>query len=88
MPILPLTAIIRDIMEMRLRLPELLKDAELTPYAAAKASGGRLDVSTLYRLVRKDGRVKYFAADMMEALCDVLNVSPGDLLERDHKRKR
>lgn len=87
MPILPLTVIMGDIMEMRLRLPELLTERQMTPYAAAKASNGRLDTSTLYRLVRQHGRVKYFAADMMEALCDVLNVSPGDLLERDKRRR-
>lgn len=75
-------------MDMRLRLPELFKERGLTPYAVAKASAGRIDQSTLYRLQRKRGRVEFFSAELLEALCDVLHVSPGELLERDGKRRR
>ena len=76
-------------MLMRIRLPELLLERGLTPYAVAKASGGRIDQSTLYRLQRKRGRVDLFSAELLEALCDVLGVEPGELLERDApKRKR
>jgi DNA-binding Xre family transcriptional regulator len=38
--------------------------------------------------VRLEGRVKTFDAELMEALCDVLDVEPGQLLERDKKRGR
>ena len=72
---------------MRLKLEELLEERGLTPYAAAKKSGDRLDASTLYRLIRNGGRPKFFANDLLEALCDVLDVAPGDLFERD-KRPR
>lgn len=75
-------------MEMRLRLPELLEDRGLTPYAVAKASAGRIDQSTLYRLQRKRGKVEFFKASLLEALCDVLKCNPGDLLERDRDGKR
>jgi len=40
-------------------------------------------LSTAYRLTRNRGVVKMFDADLLEALCDVLKVAPGQLLERD-----
>lgn len=70
-------------MLMRLRFPELLDARGLTPYALAKASEGRISESTAYRLTRMRGRVANFDAQMLEALCDVLGVEPGELLERD-----
>jgi predicted transcriptional regulator len=45
-------------MGIRLRLPQLLAEHETTAYALAKRSRGRLDPSTLYRLVRGRGRVR------------------------------
>lgn len=75
-------------MQMRLRLPELLKEHELTPYGLAKASKGRISLSTAYRLARNDGAVKLFDGELLEAMCDVFGVEPGELLEREPKRKR
>lgn len=75
-------------MHMRLRLPELLEERGLTPYGVAKASGGRIDQSTLYRLQRKRGRVELFSATLLEALCDTLKCDPAELLEREGKRRR
>jgi DNA-binding Xre family transcriptional regulator len=69
---------------MRVRLPELL--GEMTPYRLAMESGERISLSTAYRLVRMKGRVANFDADMLAALCDVLQIEPSDLLERDGKR--
>ena len=69
---------------MRLRLPELLDAREMTPYALAKASRGRISMSTAYRLVDLKGHLDSFDAEMLEALCDVLGVEPGDLLPRVH----
>ena len=43
--------------------------------------------STLYRLARRRGRVKYLDSALLDALCDVLGVEPGELLERDGKRR-
>lgn len=74
-------------MLMRLRLPELLDARGLTAYALAKQSEGRISMSTAYRLVRLEGRVQNFDADMLEALCDVLGVSPGELLEREAPKR-
>ncbi len=73
---------------MRLRLPELLEERGLTAYQLAKQSEGRIDVSTLYRLTRNRGRVAMISAELLESLCDVLDVGPGELLEREAKRKR
>lgn len=73
---------------MRLRIPELLDAADLTPYALHKQSAGRISLSTAYRLARKRGEVKNFAGELLEALCDVLDVEPGDLLERATPKRR
>lgn len=77
-------------MRMRLRLPELLREHKppLTPYAVAKASGGRISPSTIYRLTRHRGRVQNFDGELLEALCDVLGVEPGALLQREGGRRR
>ena len=72
---------------MRLRLPELLKTHGLTPYALAVRSDGRISMSTAYRIVRQRGRVACFDADLLEALCDVLQCAPGDVLEREKRGK-
>ena len=73
---------------MRLRLPELLKERNMTPYALAKASGGRISASTAYRLVRQRGEVKLFEAELLDAMCDVLDVEPGKLFERKRRKAR
>lgn len=73
---------------MRLRLPELLEEAGISPYALAKQSGERISESTAYRLVRQKGEVQMFDASVLEALCDVLQVEPGDLFEREKKKRK
>lgn len=45
-------------------------------------------MSTAYRLNRKKGRVKTFDGELLETLCEVLKVAPGDLLELESKRRR
>ena len=75
-------------MGLRLRLPELLTEHGVTAYTLARRSKGRISPSTLYRLVRSRGRVRYLDADLLDALCEVLDLSPGDLLERQAKSKR
>lgn len=69
-------------MSVRIRLPELLEEHDLTAYAIAQRSGGRISASTLYRLTRSKGRVRYIDAELLDALCDVLGVGPGEVLER------
>jgi hypothetical protein len=72
---------------VRLRLPELLDEKGLTAYHLAKKSGGRISLSAAYRYVRLGGRIASFDGDVLEAMCDVFDVSPGELLERDKKRR-
>lgn len=77
-------------MLMRIRIPELL-DAQRPAWSAYRLSvesKGRISMSTAYRLNRKKGRVKTFDAELLETLCEVLKVSPGELLELDSKRRR
>lgn len=74
-------------MEMRLRFPELLVERDMTPYALAKASHGRIGLSALYRLVRSKGRARYLDAELLDAICDTLHIEPGELLEREKRKK-
>lgn len=72
---------------VRLRFPEILEEHGLTAWHLSKQSGGRISLSTAYRLVRLRGRVKTFDADMLEVLCDVLGVKdPGKLFELEGAR--
>lgn len=73
---------------MRLRLPELLRQRGISAYSLSKQSKGRISMSTAYRLKKMNGRVQNFDADMLEALCDVLRVSPAELLQRDSRPSR
>lgn len=74
-------------MSIRLRIPELLEAADLTAWGLHRRSGGRISASTAYRLVQFRGELANFPAATIEALCDVLGVTPGDLFERDKPTK-
>ena len=67
---------------MRLRVPELLQEHDMTPYALHKASDGRISMSAAYRLAKGDfGEV---SATVLDALCDVFGIrDPGPLFTRD-----
>ena len=73
---------------IRLRVPEIFEEKGLTAYEIAKRSGGRIQAPTLYRLARRKGEVSSFDAELLDVLCDVLEVEPGDLLEREREGKR
>ena len=60
----------------------------MTPYAFAKVTGGEISDATAYRLVKLRGKLKTFDARLLEAMCDALDVEPGDLIERTGRRKR
>lgn len=75
-------------MDMRLRIPELLTEKDVNAYQVSKRSAGRISLSTAYRLKRDKGRLQSFNAEMLEALCDIFDVTPGELFERDKKRSR
>lgn len=70
---------------MRLRLGEILKENARkgknpsTAYALAKASGGRLSMSTAARLARDEWQC--LTRDVLSTLCEVLDVWPDDLLD-------
>ena len=80
-------AIARTLDAMRLRLPELLKAREMTAYALARASRGRISMSLAYRMQRERGAFKCLSPDAIEALCEVLGVEPGELFERRSQSK-
>ncbi len=70
-------------MSIRLRIPELLEAAGLTAWGLHMASEGRVTASKAYRLVRRRGGLKSFDLATLEVLCDVLQVEPGELFERE-----
>lgn len=74
--------------DMRLRINDLLKRRGLTPYALARASGGRVSLPMVYRLQRSQGRFTTIKADVLDGLCDVLDVEPGELFERERPTRR
>ena len=71
---------------MRLRLAELLAERDMSPYAFAKAVAPHISQSTAYRLAR--GEWKSLSGDVMDVICDALDVEPGELFERTRKRGR
>lgn len=75
-------------MRVRLRLRELLADRGMSYYALAKKSDDRISLSSAYRIKKEDGRLKFFEADLLEALCDILDTTPGELLERETPKRR
>jgi DNA-binding Xre family transcriptional regulator len=75
-------------MRIRLRFPELLAERGLTGYRLSVATGGRVSMSTVYRWVRARGRVQTVDTGLLEAICDALNASIGDVLELEGKRRR
>jgi DNA-binding Xre family transcriptional regulator len=74
---------------VRIRIPELLKEQKppMSAYKLAKASDGRISMSAAYRLTAAEGRLQFFDADLLEALCDVLGIGPDKLLERGSKKR-
>ncbi len=75
-------------MSLRLRFPELLEERGLTPNAFAKLTGGAISDATAYRLVKLRGKLKTFDPRLLEAICNALDVEPGDLIEQTGRSKR
>jgi DNA-binding Xre family transcriptional regulator len=74
-------------MSVRLRIPELLKEHDcLTAYALSKRTNGRVSITAAYRILEAVGRLKHFEADLIDALCEAFDVSPGELFEREASR--
>ena len=71
---------------MHLRVPQLLRDRGFTAYTLATRSGGRISMSTAYYFART-GSFRCLKPNQLEALCEVLEVEPGDLFERRRKKQ-
>ena len=72
---------------MRLLIRDLLSARGMNAYAFAKVSGARIPISAAYRYVEEEGHLTTFKASHLEAMCDVLEVGPGEPLECAHARK-
>jgi DNA-binding Xre family transcriptional regulator len=72
---------------MRLRLPELLKERGITTYRLAQDSSSRITLNMAYRLVRARGRFVTIRSDVLDALCEVLQVTSGELLEASNQER-
>jgi hypothetical protein len=71
-------------MDVRLRIPELMAARGWkTAYALSRESGGRITLPRAYRLVKSEGRLDTFGADVLELLCATFGVTPGELFETD-----
>ncbi len=76
-----------DAPRLRLQLPELLAERGLSWLKLAELSEGRISRSTAHRLVKGRDGLKMFDAAVLEALCDILRVTPNDLLQRPTAKK-
>jgi DNA-binding Xre family transcriptional regulator len=75
-------------LDMRLRIPELMAARKIpTAYALAKASHGALSMTNAHRLVNTRGNAGRVDLRTLDVLCDIFDVGPGELLEREKKRK-
>lgn len=75
-------------LDMRLRIPELMdrpNSSIRTAYALSKATG--LSMTNAHHLVRERGNVSRVDMRTLEVLCTVFDVTPGELLEREKKRR-
>lgn len=71
---------------VRLRVAELMRQRGWTAYRFSKESG--FAVSMAYRLARTDGRFGRLDADVLDRLCSVFHVQPGELLEQVQEKRR
>ena len=71
---------------MRLRVGEILAERGMTAYGLSKASGGRIELSAAYRLA--NDRWAQLPRETLTALCDTLEVEPGELFEFTPEKKR
>lgn len=73
---------------MRLRIPELFEELNITALDVARLSGGRIGQSTVYRWQQLKGRVGLIDPEAVEDLCEVLGVGLTKVLELERHRKR
>lgn len=70
---------------MRLRVGEILAERGMTAYGLSKASGKRIELSAAYRLAKDQWT--QMPRETLIALCDALEVEPGDLFVYQPKRR-
>lgn len=70
-------------MPIRFRLADILRARGITAYRVAKDTG--LALTTVYGMTSTRKRSGGIAWDTLEALCDYLDVEPGELLTRGGK---
>jgi hypothetical protein len=73
---------------MRLRLRELLDERGMSAYALVKLSDGRVDMTTAYRILQQDGRLRFFSAALLDTLLAVLGVTIAELLEPESTSRK
>lgn len=77
------------VMDMRIKITELLESKGWTWYTLAQESDKRISPSAAYRLVEANGEIKRFDAKLLDALCDTFGIKDMNLLiEREPKKKR
>jgi DNA-binding Xre family transcriptional regulator len=73
---------------VRLRIPELFKELQITALDVARLSDGRIGQSTVYRWQQLQGRVSRIDCEVIEVLCEALGVGLADVVELERRRKR
>jgi DNA-binding Xre family transcriptional regulator len=73
---------------VRLRIPELFKELQITALDVARLSDGRIGQSTVYRWQQLQGRVSRIDCEVIEDLCEALGVGLADVVELERRRKR
>ena len=69
-------------MAIRLRVGDVLRKRGMTAYQLAKQSGGRISLSLAYRLEQDRFGKHPPTWDMLEIICQVLEVDVTDLFQR------
>ena len=64
---------------VRLRIAELMRARDLSPYAFGKAVG--ITFPTAYRLARPSGDFGRLERETLNRLCEFFRVQPGELIE-------
>jgi DNA-binding Xre family transcriptional regulator len=72
-------AILPKLPTVKLKVADLMAARGMTAYRLAADSGGRISQRTAYRLANNEKAALY--AEEIAALCDILEVTPGDLFE-------
>jgi hypothetical protein len=79
-------------MPVRIRIAELMKENRIeSAYRLAQAlehAGADVSAPSVYRLVRADGALATYSAELLEALSTLFRVEIGDLFDGPRKGKR